>query len=86
MSIEGIKDLWNKVDRVNRFLLALVFILLVFAAWMGTVDGEKRSTRTSFCLERGYDGYKISKSKFYCWNTVNGESKKFRDPIISRGE
>ena len=79
--IESLKYWWDTIGNINKFLMAMTLVLFVAAGWFGTIQGERKTIRTSFCLERGYDGYKISAGKYYCWNTVNGEIKRFRDPV-----
>jgi hypothetical protein len=80
-----IKYIWTETSTFSKFALAFFIIAMVAALISGTNNAERKITRTNFCLERGYDGYKIGMrndgDKFYCWNTVNGEIKRFRDPV-----
>lgn len=78
---ENIKFLWTETSIIAKIAVVCAIFAVVLAMVAGSHTDERRTTRTSFCLERGYDGFKISDGKYYCWNTVNGEIKKFRDPI-----
>lgn len=83
-AFESIKSIWTETGVIFKVVLAGFIIAMIVAVVAGTHEDERRTTRTNFCLERGYDGFKIGMrndgDKFYCWNTVNGEIKRFRDP------
>ena len=83
MIFENIKHGGNTLGNLNKFVMVCVIMLFVLAGWVGNQEGELKTYRRDFCLERGYDGYKMTGAgeKFYCWNTVNGEIKRFRDSV-----
>jgi hypothetical protein len=80
-----IKYLWTETSLFTKIAVPCFIAAMIIAIVSGIDDAENRATRTNFCLERGYDGYKIGMrndgDKFYCWNTVNGEIQRFKDPV-----
>jgi hypothetical protein len=76
------KACWGGQRKIDRWVMVGAILLTACGIYFGLATKHERETRETYCLDRGYTHFVISKDdRFYCLNEGNGKILKTEDPV-----